>query len=143
MLKRLLFPFLFATLAITMGHALDHPSSKVVIPVGRTSPADGKQMFTSYCAPCHGADGRGNGYAASALRVVPTDLSNLTMVNKGKFPDSHLVSVLRFGADGSKHGTAQMPEWGPIFASMNRVNPMDREQRMSNLVEYVRTLQVR
>ena len=34
------------------------------VPVTQTSPASGKQMFTTYCAVCHGADGRGNGPAA-------------------------------------------------------------------------------
>ena len=34
----------------------------------------GKQMFSSYCAVCHGADAKGNGPAASALKTPPADL---------------------------------------------------------------------
>ncbi len=139
MLKRLLISSLFAALAVTTGHALDH-ASKIVIPVGQTSPADGKQMYTSYCAPCHGVDGRGHGPAASALKVAPTDLSNLAVSHKGKFPETHLVTVLRFGVE---HPSAEMPVWHQIFARMNNMSPMIREQRTTNLVTYLRTLQTK
>ena len=37
-----------------------------MIPVKKTTPTDGKQMYTSYCAPCHGVDGKGHGPAAAA-----------------------------------------------------------------------------
>jgi hypothetical protein len=141
MLKRFLLTCLFAALAVTMGHALDHPASKIVIPVGQTSPADGKQMFNSYCAPCHGVDGRGHGAMASALKVPPTDLSKLAAVNGGKFPVSHLQSVLRFGVDHPAQGTAEMPAWVPIFARMNHVSSIDPEQRTTNLIHYLHTLQ--
>ena len=143
MLKRILFGCLVAALSANMGHALDHPTtSKIVIPVGPTSPADAKQMFTSYCAPCHGVDGRGHGPAASALRVPPTDLSNLTAKNGGKFPDVSLMAVLHLGVDHATHGGTQMPAWGRIFTQMDHTE-MARDQRMTNLVEYLRTLQVR
>lgn len=143
MLKKFLYACAFAALAINIGHALDHSTSKIIIPVGRTSPADGKQMFTNYCAPCHGVDGRGNGPAASALKTSPTDLAVLASTNGGKFPVDHLVSVLRFGVEHPAHGSTVMPVWGPIFARMNQVSAIEREQRTTNLVEYVRTLQAR
>jgi len=139
MLKRLLFACLFAALAVTMGHALDH-QSKVVIPIGPTSPADGKQMYTNYCAPCHGVDGRGHGPAASSLKSPATDLSNLAAANGGKFPVAHLISVLRYGLD---HPAAEMPEWNRIFTRMTQANSMIRDQRTSNLVDYLRTLQAK
>lgn len=141
MLNRSLLTCLFAALALTTGHALDHQSSKIIIPIGQTSPADGKQMFNSYCAPCHGVDGRGHGAVASSLKVPPSDLSKLATANGGKFPASHLLSVLRFGVDHPAMGTAEMPVWVPIFARMNRSSSIDREQRASNLIHYLHTLQ--
>jgi mono/diheme cytochrome c family protein len=56
MLKHLLWTALAAVFAVSMGHA-DQSGTKVTISVGKTSPTSGKQMFTSYCAPCHGVDG--------------------------------------------------------------------------------------
>jgi mono/diheme cytochrome c family protein len=143
MLKKFLFTCAFAALAVNIGHALDHSTSKIIIPVGRTSPADGKQMFSNYCAPCHGVDGRGNGPVASALKAPPTDLAALARTNGGKFPVTHLVSVLRFGIEHPSHGSNEMPVWGPILARMNQVSEVEREQRTTNLVEYVRTLQAK
>ena len=33
------------------------------VPVKETSPASGKQMYSTYCAVCHGVDGKGSGPA--------------------------------------------------------------------------------
>ena len=38
------------------------------VPVKATSPASGPEMYTTYCAVCHGIDGKGRGPAADALR---------------------------------------------------------------------------
>ncbi len=55
MLKPLFFASMAAALALTMGYA-DQPQGKLTIPAPKTDPTNGKMMFTSYCAPCHGAD---------------------------------------------------------------------------------------
>lgn len=141
MLKRLLLTATALILAVAMGYA-DQAKKKVVIPVDRTDPTSGKQMYTSYCAPCHGVDGRGNGPAASALRNQPMDLTGLAKANHGKFPDTHIVSVLKFGSETPAHGSAQMPVWGPILGRMNQSNFQDKELRVSNLSRYLKTIQV-
>jgi mono/diheme cytochrome c family protein len=55
------------------------------IPVKQTNAASGQEMFTNYCAVCHGTDGKGSGPAASALKMPPTDLTALTGKNSGKY----------------------------------------------------------
>ena len=142
MLNRILLTCIFAALTVNVGQALDHSTSKIVIPVGKTSAADGKQMFTNYCAPCHGTDGRGHGSASGALKVSPTDLSTLTSTNNGKFPVTHLLSVLRFGLDHPS-ANGQMPVWGKVFAHMEPLSEVSVQQRTTNVIEYVRGLQVR
>ena len=142
MLKRLLFITMAATLALTMSYA-DQSKGKLIIPVNKTNPTDGKQMYTSYCAPCHGVDGRGHGPAASALKAQPTDLTGLAKANHGKYPDTHVVSVMRFGSELPAHGSADMPVWGPILGKMNKVNPQEKDLRTSNLSRYLETLQVK
>jgi mono/diheme cytochrome c family protein len=143
MLKRLFLIGLFTALTAPLGYSLDHPATKIVIPIQKTSPADGKQMFNNYCAPCHGVDGRGHGPVASSLKVSPADLSTLTATNHGKFPDVHLLSVLRFGVETPSHGTIEMPVWGPIISNVNHSSSMERDQRTSNLIRYLYALQVR
>jgi mono/diheme cytochrome c family protein len=140
MLKRLLVTASVALLAAGISYA-DQTTAKVVIPVNRTAVTNGKQMYTNYCAPCHGVDGRGQGPVASALRTAPIDLSVLSRNNHGKFPDAHVVTVLQNGADISAHGTEVMPVWGPILGKMNQTNPQDRMLRISNLSRYLESLQ--
>jgi mono/diheme cytochrome c family protein len=142
MFKRLLVMAAIATLAAGMSYA-DQSNAKVTIPVQRTAPTSGKAMYTGYCAPCHGVDGRGQGPVASALRTQPTDLTVLARNNHGKYPDSHIVSVLQNGSALPSHGSAEMPVWGPILAKMNMNNPQDRMLRVSNLSRYLETMQVK
>lgn len=142
MLKRLLLTTLAVAFAISVGYA-DQSNRKIVISVNKTSPTSGKQMFTSYCAPCHGVDGRGHGPAAVALKVQPTDLTGLNQKNHGKFPDTHIVSVLQFGAAVPAHGTAEMPVWGPILGQMNTNNLQAKQLRISNLSRYVESIQAK
>ena len=139
--KRLLFTFTAALLAASFSFA--NQNQKIVIPVDRIAPNNGKEMFRGYCAPCHGADGRGAGPAASALKARPTDLTTLTRSNHGKFPDTHVVTVLQFGLEQGAHGTASMPTWGPILGTMNRTNLQDKQLRISNLARYLETIQER
>ncbi len=142
MLKRLLVTAMAVTLMIAMGYA-DQTTKKVVIPVDKTNPTDGRQMYTNYCAPCHGVDGRGHGPASSALKTQPVDLTELSKANHGKFPDIHILSVLRFGADIPAHGSAEMPVWGPILGRMNKTNIQEKDLRVSNLSRYLETIQVK
>ena len=142
MLKRLLFIPMAAVLVLTMGYA-DQSKGKLIIPVNKTNPTDGKQMYTSYCAPCHGVDGRGRGPASSALRVQPTDLTGLAKANHGKYPDTHILAVVRFGTEVHAHGSAEMPVWGPILGKMSKVNSQEKDLRMANLSRYLETIQVK
>jgi len=114
---------------------------KVVLPLPKTAASDGKQMFASYCAPCHGVDGRGHGPVAPALKIQPTDLTLLRGNNHGKFPDAHIISLLQFGVDVPSHGTAQMPVWGPILGNMNRENAQERQLRISNISYFLKSIQ--
>ncbi|HXS76663.1 MAG TPA: c-type cytochrome [Terracidiphilus sp.] len=136
---RLLGTLTAALLAVSFGFA--DQIHKIIIPVDKTAPNHGAEMFKSYCAPCHGADGRGAGPAASALKARPTDLTALMRSNHGKFPETHIVTVLQFGIEEPAHGSATMPVWGPILGNMNRTNLQDKQLRISNLTRYLETIQ--
>jgi mono/diheme cytochrome c family protein len=142
MLKSLLVASAIAAIAVSLSFA-DQTSSKVVIPVNRTAATSGQQMYTSYCAPCHGTDGRGHGPTSSVLKVQPTDLTVLTKNNHGKYPDTHVIAILQFGTEVPAHGSAQMPVWGPILGNMNRTNSQEKLLRISNLSHYLESIQAR
>jgi mono/diheme cytochrome c family protein len=141
MLKSLSIAGAAALLAVSLSFA--DQSQKIIIPVDKTAANDGKQMYVSYCAPCHGTDGKGRGPAATAMKTGPTNLTALMKNNHGKFPDTHVVAVLQFGTEVQAHGSATMPVWGPILGNMNRTNLQDKQLRISNLARYLETIQER
>ena len=112
-------------------------------PIKQTSAASGKEMFAQYCAPCHGAEGKGNGPAASAMKAPATDLTQLAKSHDGKFPANQLAATLRFGSGPASHGSADMPVWGPLFRSLDKYHDAAVQQRISNLVKYIETLQAK
>src|ERR1017187_7720768 len=92
------------------------------VPIQQTSVSSGPQMYTNYCASCHGANATGNGPAAPALKFPPTDLTTLSKNNGGVFPSAHIASVLQFGVETSAHGSANMPVWGDLMLTLHSGN---------------------
>ncbi len=142
MLKEILVIAMAGTLTLGTAFA-EQTKDTVTIHAGKTAANNGQEMYATYCAPCHGVDGKGHGPAASALRLLPPDLTVLSKNNNGKFPGSHLMTVLQFGSEMPSHGSAQMPIWGPILGTMNRTNPQEKQLRMSNLSRYLETIQIK
>lgn len=103
--------------------------------------ASGKRTYVEYCAACHGADGRGMGPAASALKTPPPDLTTLARRHNGKFPDEYVAGIVRFGKPIVAHGSAEMPVWGPIFGLRDNGNETALRRRIRNLCDYLATLQ--
>ena len=142
MSKHLFLLALSIVLFLATGYG-EKANTKVTIPVNKTDATNGKQMYTSYCAPCHGTDGRGHGPVSPALRAQPVDLTVLSRANHGKFPSGHIFSVLQFGSDMPAHGSAQMPVWGPILGKMNQQDTQERSLRVANLSAYLKSIQVK
>ena len=113
------------------------------VPIVNTPSDSGKEMFKSYCAVCHGGDGKGNGPAASAMKTPPIDLTVLAQKNGGKYPSAHVASVIRGQGALASHGSADMPVWGPLFSSISQGHTGQVQQRVANLVEYIGTLQAK
>ena len=109
-------------------------------PVTPTSAASGQEMFKTYCAPCHGQDGRGTGPAAAALKKSPANLTELTSRNGGKFPELKVFATIKGDADVSAHGSKDMPVWGALFPSVSR-GEGEVQLRISNLTDYVKSIQ--
>jgi mono/diheme cytochrome c family protein len=110
-------------------------------PAPMTSPASGKEMFMSYCAPCHGKSGKGDGPAAAALKQPPADLTQLAKRNGGKYPTDQVTSVLRGQTKLAAHGDQEMPVWGPVFWKMSQGKEEIVTLRITNLNRYVESLQ--
>jgi len=109
-------------------------------PAQQTDPTSGVEMYLSHCAVCHGPDGKGNGPAAPALKQSPSDLTQLSKKNGGKFPDMRFATVVQGDSVVPAHGSRDMPMWGDIFRSLER-NDAIVKLRVHNLAEYVASLQ--
>jgi len=113
------------------------------VPLVPTSPVSGKEMFATYCAVCHGADAKGGGPAAAALKNRPTDLTQLAARNRGKYPELLVVSTLS-GREVDAHGSQEMPIWGDLFRSLgNSDESRIVHLRIGNLTSYIGSIQAK
>jgi mono/diheme cytochrome c family protein len=81
---------------------------------------EAKTLYTSYCTPCHGDKGKGDGVAAAGLAIKPADHSSVAVQSK---------------ADGSifwelSEGHNPMPSYKQALT----------EKQRWELVNYIRTL---
>jgi mono/diheme cytochrome c family protein len=108
----LLFPMLlFPSVCLAQGQKDSGGPSRAV-----PKAFEGAKTFQYHCAACHGADGRGGGPAAAALKHAPPDLTLISQRNGGKFPFQRVKGIIDGKTDGSvAHGDREMPVWGPIF----------------------------
>lgn len=72
----------------------------------------GQLMFRSYCASCHGIDGKGKGPLRDQLKVAPSDLTVLSTKNGGVFPVGAIYEIIDGRTAIAAHGTREMPVWG-------------------------------
>jgi mono/diheme cytochrome c family protein len=113
-------------------------------PMKLTAADSGEEMYAEYCAVCHGKEGKGDGPAASELKVAPPDLSTLAKRNNGKYPSDHVAAVLSFGTSTPAHGTSDMPIWGRLLGwsgSALGTEPAKVQLRIANLTTYIKSLQ--
>lgn len=103
----------------------------------------GRTRFMQDCAACHGAEGRGNGPAASALNKAPSDLTGLARRNDGKFPADYARKVVD-GRDFQQlaHGSVEMPVWGNQYRrSLLALSEARIRARIDALVAYLESIQ--
>lgn len=110
----------------------------------------GGNDFQTYCASCHGEDGRGNGPVAEFLAITPADLTKLSRNNGGIFPAERLAQVIDGRHEVKIHGPRDMPVWGDWFdaeAEAPGLRASEREivvhERIAALVAYLKTIQVK
>jgi len=111
------------------------------VTVKPTSPASAQEMYTAYCAVCHGKDGRGNGPAAEALKVAPPDLTILARKNQNNYPYDRVRSAIVGDFRLSRDGAKEMPGWGELFWGMSQGHSSEVQLRVNNLDKYIESMQ--
>ena len=94
---------------------------------GATAAAEvpGKTTFETYCAACHGINGKADGPSALALNPKPRNFTDKAW--QAKVDDAHIYKVIKEG--GASVGlSATMAPWGAAVP----------DDEIKNLVQYVR-----
>jgi len=116
------------------------PPKKMEITYSLSAP----EMYRTFCASCHGLEGKGNGPAAAALKTAPADLTLLSQKNGGKFPAQRVRDYIE-GKDAKTtgaHGSREMPVWGDVFR--NIANDQGAvTYRLFTLSSYLESLQAK
>ncbi len=96
--------------------------------------AMGKELFTTYCVACHGAEGKGDGVAGASLNPKPASFADATFWT-GKSSaghdrtDEHLATVIKGG--GADIGLSPlMAPWGAVI---------DTDEKLNAVVAYVKS----
>ena len=128
---------LFIVLLLALLLALAELAATTILPMGlpNTSALSGEEMYAAYCASCHGRDATG-GPSAPDLRV-------LSKQNNGKFPLAFVKEAIRGESRMAAHGPKDMPVWGRVFRYVGSGSRLEVEVRISNLAEYLKSLQIK
>jgi mono/diheme cytochrome c family protein len=107
----------------------------------REDPNSGPYLYRTYCASCHGSEGRGDGPAAKTLRAAPPDLTTIAERRNGAYPSYDVAQII----DGRKplpgHTRLDMPVWGAVLSVMERQNEPAVKARVNALVTHLESLQ--
>jgi mono/diheme cytochrome c family protein len=107
----------------------------------REAAAKGRMIYQRYCASCHGSSARGDGFLAPALKVPPTDLTQLAARNGGSFPFTAVTRVIDGRQTTRAHGAPDMPVWGEIFKTTKGTDAPSVESAVGRLAHYLWTIQ--
>ncbi len=91
--------------------------------------AEGRKLYASYCATCHGEKGKGDGMAAKSLPAKLADHTNGAIMNQ--MNDKFLLDIIAKGG-GAVGKSSFMPSWGSALD----------EKQIRDLIAFIRTLAV-
>jgi mono/diheme cytochrome c family protein len=102
----------------------------------------GSYLYRAFCAPCHGADGKGKGPAADTVARPMPDLTLLTRNAGGTFPRDRVLEVLDGRRPLPGHAGSAMPRWNEVFTTLERDQATVRK-RLEALVDHLETMQLK
>ncbi len=134
--------FVAVALAVAGLLATSNPAAGQTTSIKRVM--EGEQLFRTYCASCHGIDGKGGGPVAPALKQRPADVTAIAMRNHGVFPRDRIIRYVAFGDPApSAHGSKDMPVWGPNFMALAPGSFATVNERVESVVAYLASIQSR
>ncbi len=126
---------LFLVLFFAFSQMAGKAATKLPVPTPATS---GEEMYASYCAECHGRDGKG---IARVHRPTAPDLTALSKNNRGRFPYALVRDAIGGQYHKSVYGPGEMPPWSVLFKYVGSGSDDEVRVRIERLTEFIRTLQ--
>jgi mono/diheme cytochrome c family protein len=116
---------------------------------GTTAAADqveqGHEIYTRYCAACHGLAADGNGPLAPIMRgpfrTPPANLRRLSERYGNPLPADRIASFIDGREEVKAHGPRDMPVWGKRFYLEKEGSEEDTSRRLAALVAYLQSIQ--
>ena len=84
--KLAMFTFVLCVPAVMLAQTPEKKPTVIKKAPVQTRANDGQEMFTSYCAACHGREGKGDGPAAPALTPKPRISRSSRNATAGRSP---------------------------------------------------------
>lgn len=97
----------------------------------------GAQLYSGYCASCHGAQGEGDGPRAQTNKKPPADLSRMAERAGGVFPRERVVAAL---SDPASRRTTGMPSGRYLFSQLGD-SAAKLKMIYKKLADHIETLQ--
>ncbi len=104
----------------------------------------GRELYTRFCASCHGEAGFGDGPVAPALKVIVPDLTRLYQRHGGSFPEDLVRRIIDGRQVYPAHGSRLMPVWGQelwLAAGASTEAGAEVDRMVDRLVDYLRSIQ--
>ncbi|WP_129645751.1 c-type cytochrome [Peristeroidobacter agariperforans] len=104
----------------------------------------GAELYSRFCASCHGVTGRGDGPASESLKIEVPDLTLIARRAQGTYPRDRIEKIIDGRYIVGAHGSRTMPVWGEDFSRLEIGNPdAERSTRLIilRLADYVWLLQ--
>jgi mono/diheme cytochrome c family protein len=105
---------------------------------------NGEQLFTRFCASCHGTTALGDGPVSPAIKVIVPDLTRIAKRHGGTFPAERVHQIIDGRLTRPPHGSREMPVWGWEFLRVDGDDPAAQqraEDLITRMVEYLRSIQ--
>ena len=133
--------------ALTLGSSLSMAQSTAL----PDQMQDAEALFQTYCAPCHGADARGEGPVAADLKTTPPSLREIAKRRGGEFDAQEIAAFIDGRNMPRAHGTPEMPVWGRLFGYVAQAEgtlssdqialEKETQARIALLVSYLANIQ--
>ena len=140
--------YVFATAVMALGGLIvgvgaRSPETLQQPVAGTANIEDGRQLFMTYCASCHGPSGHGDGPVGDALHVRPPNLALLAKRNGDQFVAARIERLIDGRDLMTAHGTMEMPVWGDAFKDREGLSDQSVKVRIEAIARYLASIQER